>query len=89
MPILFCRSCVKHRTHFLRTQNFSQLHVQARSAAISSVSVCYLFYEPVDEKIKTWTLRFPAKENPVKYGEGIVRSVNRVGCTMTSKRSID
>ena len=29
-----------------------------------SVSVCYLFYEPMDEKIKTWTLRFPAKENP-------------------------
>ena len=29
-----------------------------------SVSVRYLFYKPVDEKIKTWTLRFPAKENP-------------------------
>ena len=29
-----------------------------------SVSVCYLFYQPVDEKIKTWILRFPAKENP-------------------------
>ena len=29
-----------------------------------SVSVFYLFYQPVDEKIKTWTLRFPAKENP-------------------------
>ena len=28
-----------------------------------SVSVRYLFYQPVDEKIKTWTLRFPAKEN--------------------------
>ena len=26
-----------------------------------SVSVRYLFYQPVDEKIKTWTLRFPAK----------------------------
>ena len=26
---------------------------------------CSLFvYQPVDEKIKTWTLRFPAKENP-------------------------
>ena len=22
------------------------------------------FYQPMDEKIKTWTLRFPAKENP-------------------------
>ena len=30
-----------------------------------SVSVRYLFYQPVDENIKThWTLLFPAKENP-------------------------
>ena len=29
-----------------------------------SVSVRYLYYQPMDEKIKTWTLRFPAKENP-------------------------
>ena len=29
-----------------------------------SVSVRYLFYQPVDENIKTWPLRFPAKENP-------------------------
>ena len=29
-----------------------------------SVSVRYLFYQPMDEKIKTCTLRFPAKENP-------------------------
>ena len=29
-----------------------------------SVSVRYLFYQPEDEKIKTWPLRFPAKENP-------------------------
>ena len=28
-----------------------------------SLSVSYLFYQPMDEKIKTWTLRFPAKEN--------------------------
>ena len=28
------------------------------------VSVRYLFYQPMDEKIKTWTLRFPTKENP-------------------------
>ena len=28
------------------------------------VSVRYLFYQPVDEKIKTWTLRFPSKVNP-------------------------
>ena len=29
-----------------------------------SVSVRYLFYQPVDEKIKTWLLCFPARENP-------------------------
>ena len=29
-----------------------------------SVSVRYLFYQPMDEKIKTWPLRFPAKVNP-------------------------
>ena len=29
-----------------------------------SVSVGYLLYQPMDEKIKTWTLHFPAKENP-------------------------
>ena len=29
-----------------------------------SVSVCYLFYQPMDGKNKTWTFRFPAKENP-------------------------
>ena len=29
-----------------------------------SVSVRHLFYQPMDKKIKPWTLRFPAKENP-------------------------
>ena len=29
-----------------------------------SVSVRYLFFQPMDQKIKTWPLRFPAKENP-------------------------
>ena len=29
-----------------------------------SVSVRYLFYQPMDEKIKTWPLSFPARENP-------------------------
>ena len=29
-----------------------------------SVIVCYLFYQSMDEKIKTWTLGFLAKENP-------------------------
>ena len=29
-----------------------------------SVIFRYLFFRPMDEKIKTWTLRFPPKENP-------------------------
>ena len=29
-----------------------------------AVSVRSLFYQPMDEKIKTWPLLFPAKENP-------------------------
>ena len=29
-----------------------------------SASGRYLFYQPVDEKMKTWNLRFPAKGNP-------------------------
>ena len=29
-----------------------------------SVSPRYLFCQPMDAKIKAWTLRFPAKENP-------------------------
>ena len=29
-----------------------------------SISVRYLFYQPMDEKIKTWPLSFLAKENP-------------------------
>ena len=28
------------------------------------VSVRFLFYQPMDEKIKTWESSFPAKENP-------------------------
>ena len=31
---------------------------------VVSVGVRYLFYEPMDEKIKKWPLCFPAKENP-------------------------
>ena len=29
-----------------------------------SVSVRYLFYQPMDEEIKTWPPPFPTKENP-------------------------
>ena len=46
----------------------------------------YLFYQPIDEKIKTWTLRFPAKENP-----NMERALFDwpIMLQMTSKRSID
>ena len=40
-----------------------------------SVSVHYLFCQPMNEKIKTWTLRFPAKEN-LNIGEAFVRLAN-------------
>ena len=43
----------------------------------------------MDEKTKTWSLRFPAKENPIKYGEGIVRLANRVTLWLQSEVSID
>ena len=55
---------------------------------IVSVGVRYLFYRPMDEKIKTcWTLRFPAKEN---YPNIDWRhcSIGHSCCSMTSKRSI-
>ena len=29
-----------------------------------SLSVCYWFYQPMDEKIKPWPLRFATRENP-------------------------
>ena len=29
-----------------------------------TVSVRYLFYQPRDEKTKTWTFPFPAQKNP-------------------------
>ena len=40
-----------------------------------SVSVRCLFYQPMDEKIKTWTLCFPAKES-LNIGEAFVRLAN-------------
>ena len=52
-----------------------------------SVSVRYLFYQPIDVKIKTWTFRFPAKENPNIIGEGIVRLANRVAVRRQSEVS--
>ena len=51
-----------------------------------SVSVCYLFYQPMDEKSKTLTLRFSAKENP-KWRRRCL--IGQSCCSMTSKQSID
>ena len=49
-----------------------------------SVSVrYYLFCQPINVKIKTWSLRFPAKENPN------TEKIGQLCCSMTSKRSID
>ena len=47
-----------------------------------SLSFCYLFYQPMDEMIKTWTLLFPTKENPNC-------SIGQWCCSMTSKQIID
>ena len=47
-----------------------------------SVSVSYLFYQPIDEKFKTWTLHFLPKK-------GIVRVANRVAVWRQSEVSID
>ena len=44
------------------TQNVRAIYVSPLK--IVSISVPYLYYQPMDEKIKTWPLRFPAKENP-------------------------
>ena len=50
-----------------------------------SLSVRYLFYQPMDEKIKAWPLLFPAKENP-----NIEKALFDwpIVLQMTSKRSI-
>ena len=49
-----------------------------------SVSVrYYLFCQPINVKIETWSLRFPAKENPN------MEKIGQLCCSMTSKRSID
>ena len=51
------------QTSFLLFATFDRA-IFAWTWKMVSVSVRYLFYQPVDEKIKTWPLRFPAKENP-------------------------
>ena len=50
-----------------------------------SVSVCYLFYQPMDEKIKTMPFRFPA-ERTLTWRRNC--SIGQSCCSMMSKRSI-
>ena len=50
-----------------------------------SVSVHSLFHQPMDEKIKTWPLCFPAKESLIWRRHC---SIGQSCCSMTSKRSI-
>ena len=52
----------------------------------SKLSVCYLFYQPLDKKIKTWPLRFPAKENPNM--EKALFLIGQSCCSIMSKQSI-
>ena len=35
------------------------------------VSARYLFYQPIDEKIKIWPLRFPAKKTPANMEKAL------------------
>jgi len=51
-----------------------------------SASVCYLFYQPMDEKIQRWPLRFPAKENPNM--EKALFFIGQSCYSMMSKQSI-
>ena len=51
-----------------------------------SVSVRYLFYQPMDEEIKTWPLPFPAKETLIWRRHC---SIGQSCCSMMSKRSSD
>ena len=44
-----------------------------------------MIYQPIDEKIKTWLLRFPAKKTLIWRTQ---RSIGQSCCSMTSKWSI-
>ena len=53
-----------------------------------AVSVCYLFYQPMEEKIKTWPLcfdNFPPKKNLIWKKHCLI---GQSCCSMMSKRSI-
>ena len=83
---LSCRLCRPlFVTSFMRYHCFRAIFVWPWKMV--SVSVRYLFYQPMDEKIKTWTLRFPAKENPNM--DKVLFDWPIVLLSMTSKRRTD
>ena len=47
----------------LSCPNFGGAAAPLAPPARTPMSVRYLFYQPMDEKMKTWTLCFPAKES--------------------------
>ena len=51
-----------------------------------SVSVRSLFHQPMDEKIKTWPLCFPAKETLIWRRHC---SIGQSCCSMTSKKFLE
>ena len=50
------------------------------------ISVCYLFYQKMDEKNKTWTLRFPPKKTLIWRRHC---SIDQSCCSMMSKRFLE
>ena len=80
----------------IRAQNHSIYSVSCLIRAIFvwpwkmvSVSVRYFFYQPMDEKIKTWTFRFPTKENPKmeKALANCVKSARVCVCSINQSNS--
>ena len=53
-----CALSIWHGHWYLKT-----LHLKRRPPLVNAGPRC-LFYQPMDEKIETWPLCFPAKENP-------------------------
>ena len=53
-----CALSIWHGHWYLKTW-----HLKRRPPLVNA-GPRFLFYQPMDEKIETWPLRFPAKENP-------------------------
>ena len=73
---LLCQLSAKHKSKLttmmqikMKKRNLKKKKTRENNRAIflrpwkmASVSVRYLFYQPIDEKIKTWPLRLPPKK---------------------------